>query len=162
MTTKKANRWLDHVRQYRAQHEGMTWKDALKQASATYEKAEKPTEQKQNEWVLFVKEWIKTKKGQGYSYADALRAASKHWQTLKTAKALIAAPTNKPRTRKLATTTPQLPQQSEPIMFKISDSTPMLPPKSPDSFNPNFPSRRRMHVPPMNIRVPRLVEIGVS
>jgi hypothetical protein len=38
---KKTSAWIEHVKKYREQHPGISYKDALKEASATYKKGGK-------------------------------------------------------------------------------------------------------------------------
>ena len=52
---KKVNPWTEHVKKYRSEHPGMSYKEALKGASETYKKGgvmvveEKKTEEKPKE-----------------------------------------------------------------------------------------------------------------
>ena len=57
---KKVNPWLDHVADFWGANKEMTYKEALKQAGATYKRVEKSTvkqEKKENPWMLHISNW---------------------------------------------------------------------------------------------------------
>lgn len=133
MTTKRTNTWIAFVKQYRAEHEGMTWKDALKAASEPY------------------KQW---KSGRSSAPAEVAtsRIIAEH--------VALPAPVSqaKARTKTITVSITKLPEPVPSGSLIIPSSTKIQPPQSPAPYTP-APWRK----PPLPYSpLPRLVAVGVS
>jgi hypothetical protein len=57
---KAENPWLSHVKAFKNQHNGMSYKEALSKAGETYKKVvreEKTGERKPNPWMQHIEKW---------------------------------------------------------------------------------------------------------